>query len=179
MRRLSAGQVRMIFLHVDSFPFDGKLLYRPVGMAAVTRRVRRPTASDEAHWLTRARDRARDNRCAGQSKTRPSSNVKVILTAFGNIPFSKHSFIFLVTSMQCKYFIISSRTNGNNILYMRFQVPTASIKMAVFWDFGPCSLVDTDERFRETCCPQHQGATSQMRDIFSNLLCMLYRNVFL
>jgi hypothetical protein len=32
---------------------------------------------------------------------------------------------------------------------MRFQVLTAaSMKMTVFWDFAPCSLVEIDRRFR-------------------------------
>jgi hypothetical protein len=32
----------------------------------------------------------------------------------------------------------------------RFQVlQTTSMKMAVFWDVAPCSMVDTDRRFRE------------------------------
>jgi hypothetical protein len=30
-------------------------------------------------------------------------------------------------------------------------------KMAVFWDVAPCSLVDTDGRFREAYFLHHQG----------------------
>jgi hypothetical protein len=41
---------------------------------------------------------------------------------------------------------------------VRFQVLTAmSMKMAVFWDVAPCSLVDIVRRFRGTYCLHHQG----------------------
>jgi hypothetical protein len=40
----------------------------------------------------------------------------------------------------------------------RFQVLTAaSMKMAVFWDVAPCSLVEVYRRFRGACCLHHQG----------------------
>jgi hypothetical protein len=36
------------------------------------------------------------------------------------------------------------------LTFARFQVlQTTSMKMAVFWDVAPCSMVDTDRRFRE------------------------------
>jgi hypothetical protein len=41
---------------------------------------------------------------------------------------------------------------------VRFQVLTVmSMKMTVFWDVTPYSLVDIDRRFRGTCCLHHQG----------------------
>jgi hypothetical protein len=41
---------------------------------------------------------------------------------------------------------------------MRFQVLTATrIKTTVFWDVAPCSLVETDRRFRGAFCLHHQG----------------------
>jgi hypothetical protein len=33
---------------------------------------------------------------------------------------------------------------------------TASLKMTVFWDVAPCSLLWSDQRFRGTCCFHHQ-----------------------
>jgi hypothetical protein len=37
----------------------------------------------------------------------------------------------------------------NSIQFVRFEVFMAtSMKMAVFWDVVPCSLVDIDQRFR-------------------------------
>jgi hypothetical protein len=30
------------------------------------------------------------------------------------------------------------------------------MKMTLFWDVAPCSLVETDRRFRGTCCLHHQ-----------------------
>jgi hypothetical protein len=39
-----------------------------------------------------------------------------------------------------------------------FQVLTAMIvKVTVFWDAAPCSLVDNDRRFRGTYCLYYQG----------------------
>jgi hypothetical protein len=32
-----------------------------------------------------------------------------------------------------------------------------SLKMAVCWDVGPCSLVETDRRFRGSCHLHHEG----------------------
>jgi hypothetical protein len=40
----------------------------------------------------------------------------------------------------------------------KFRVLTvASMKMTVFWDVAPCSLVETDRHFRGTNCLHHQG----------------------
>jgi hypothetical protein len=33
----------------------------------------------------------------------------------------------------------------------------ACMKMIVFWDVAPCSLVDSDRRFRVAYCLHHQG----------------------
>jgi hypothetical protein len=42
--------------------------------------------------------------------------------------------------------------------YVRFQVLTAeSMKMTVFWDVAPCSLVENDRNFGSTHCLHHQG----------------------
>jgi hypothetical protein len=42
--------------------------------------------------------------------------------------------------------------------FVRFKVLTAtSMKMTVFSDVAPCSLVDTDRRFRDAYCLHHQG----------------------
>jgi hypothetical protein len=41
---------------------------------------------------------------------------------------------------------------------VRFHVLTvASMKMTVFWDAAPCSLIETDWCFRGAYCLQHQG----------------------
>jgi hypothetical protein len=41
---------------------------------------------------------------------------------------------------------------------VRFQVlKTASMKMCVFWDFAPCSLVEINQRFRSAYCLNDQG----------------------
>jgi hypothetical protein len=41
---------------------------------------------------------------------------------------------------------------------VRFQILTAtSMKMTVFWDVAPCSLVDNDRRYRGAYCLHHQG----------------------
>jgi hypothetical protein len=39
-----------------------------------------------------------------------------------------------------------------NVIKARVQVLTASMKMPVFWDVAPCSLIDIDRRFRGTSC---------------------------
>jgi hypothetical protein len=38
------------------------------------------------------------------------------------------------------------------------------MKMAVFWDFAPCSLVEIYRRFRDTYCLHHQALTALMMD---------------
>jgi hypothetical protein len=45
-----------------------------------------------------------------------------------------------------------------NKIYVKFQVPTAaSMKITVFWDDAPCSLVEMDQRFRGAYCPYYHG----------------------
>jgi hypothetical protein len=36
-------------------------------------------------------------------------------------------------------------------------------KMADFWDVAPCSLIDTDRRFRGAYCLHHQGGRENMK----------------
>jgi hypothetical protein len=49
------------------------------------------------------------------------------------------------------------------LMKLRFQVVTAtSMKMAVFWDVAPCSLIDTDRHFRGAYCLHHQGDEALM-----------------
>jgi hypothetical protein len=38
--------------------------------------------------------------------------------------------------------------------------PKKSLKMAIFWDVAPSSLVDTDRHFRGAYCLHHQGEKS-------------------
>jgi hypothetical protein len=51
-----------------------------------------------------------------------------------------------------------------------------NLKMVVFWDVAPCSLVDIDRRFREVCCLYHGrsnglqgGASPKCRSISTRL----------
>jgi hypothetical protein len=67
---------------------------------------------------------------------------------------------------------------------MRLKVLTAAnMKMIVFWDTAPCSLVEIDRRFRDAYCLHHRpddegnkhlyeihGAISQMTVIFISLV---------
>jgi hypothetical protein len=47
---------------------------------------------------------------------------------------------------------------------MRFQFLTAvSLKMAVFWDVAPCSLVEVYRRFRGAYCLHHQGGDGKSK----------------
>jgi hypothetical protein len=41
---------------------------------------------------------------------------------------------------------------------VRFQVFAATnMKVTVFWDVAPCSLIEVHRGFRGTCCLHHQG----------------------
>lgn len=43
-------------------------------------------------------------------------------------------------------------------IQVRFQVFTAPrMKIAIFWEVAPCSLVGIARRFRGACCLRHQG----------------------
>jgi hypothetical protein len=37
------------------------------------------------------------------------------------------------------------------------MINTENLKMAIFWDVSPCSLVEVHRRFRGACCFHHQG----------------------
>jgi hypothetical protein len=55
---------------------------------------------------------------------------------------------FLIFSLFLPFFITS----------VRFQIlKAATMKMAVFWDAVPCSLIETDRRFRHSYCLHHQS----------------------
>jgi hypothetical protein len=42
--------------------------------------------------------------------------------------------------------------------FVKFKILTAgNMKMAVFWDFAACSLVEIDRRFRGAYCLHHKG----------------------
>jgi hypothetical protein len=47
--------------------------------------------------------------------------------------------------------------------------------MAVFWDFAPCSLLDTDLRFRSSYCLHHQGGRTS--EISVNIYQTTRRNI--
>jgi hypothetical protein len=50
------------------------------------------------------------------------------------------------------------RTQEDQPFLVRFQVLTAmSMKMTVFWDIAPCSLVEINLYFRGTYCLHHQS----------------------
>jgi hypothetical protein len=47
---------------------------------------------------------------------------------------------------------------ASNPCFVRLQVLTAaSMKLRVFWDVAPCSLIEVDWRFRGAYCLHHQG----------------------
>jgi hypothetical protein len=51
----------------------------------------------------------------------------------------------------------------NELPVVRFHVLTAaSMKMFVFWDVAPCSLVEIDRRFRGAYCLHNQGRFYQI-----------------
>jgi hypothetical protein len=45
----------------------------------------------------------------------------------------------------------------HNINLVRFRVLTASMKMTVFWDVAPCSLIEIYRRYRDAYCLHQQG----------------------
>jgi hypothetical protein len=53
------------------------------------------------------------------------------------------------------------------LIMMMMMMIAASIKMAVFWDVAPCSLVEIDRRFRSSCYIHHQGQHSMFIFIVS------------
>jgi hypothetical protein len=57
------------------------------------------------------------------------------------------------------------KTHGD---FVRFQVlTTANMKITVFWDAVPCSLVKIYRRFRGACCLHHQAPIALMMEAAS------------
>jgi hypothetical protein len=55
-------------------------------------------------------------------------------------------------------FIIKSKIKKQRAYIVRFQVLTAaSMKMSIFWDVAPRSLVEVYRRFKGACFLHHQG----------------------
>jgi hypothetical protein len=64
------------------------------------------------------------------------------------------------THLQFTSFALSVISNepSARLAQLRLKILTAtSIKMTVYWDVVPCSLVEIDRRFRGACCLSHQG----------------------
>jgi hypothetical protein len=123
------------------------------------------------HWLPWARTTAsavKRQRLTVCAMARPKTWFKIVnLTGiyFTHIEFFVASLVTKKNAVRIETgdgvsrlaILISIREVPNNMV--RFQVLTAtSMKMAVFWDFAPCSLLDTDRSFRGTYC-LHQGST--------------------
>jgi hypothetical protein len=57
------------------------------------------------------------------------------------------------------------------------------MKMAVFWDVAPCSLVEIYRRFRGSCCLHHQGDNPEDSHLYTrrreNLKSITYMFIFL
>jgi hypothetical protein len=70
-------------------------------------------------------------------------------------------------------------TFGISVYFKEYTVPTlvinrdekqVGVKMTIFWDVAPYSLVEIDGRFRGACCLHHQGyrpATSEKTVIYT------------
>jgi hypothetical protein len=57
-----------------------------------------------------------------------------------------------------------------SLILVRFQVLTAaSMKIIVFWDVAPCSLIEVYQRFRGTYCIHHHspddGGSKHLRNV--------------
>jgi hypothetical protein len=62
--------------------------------------------------------------------------------------------------------------------HVRFQLLTATcMKMGVFWNVVPCSLVDTDRRFRGAYCLHHQDEI--LTDVSEVLTTSIIRSIVL
>jgi hypothetical protein len=57
---------------------------------------------------------------------------------------------------------------------------STSMKMVVFWDVVPCSIVGSDQCFRGCCCLYHQGVIAQMKEAVSSsvMLVRLYQTTW-
>jgi hypothetical protein len=80
------------------------------------------------------------------------------------------------SGLQC----VTSEGNASNFRCERFQVLAAmSIKMTVFWDVAPWSLVEIDRRFRGAVCLHHQGdfwSYGQFIPLKTKLVYILFKN---
>jgi hypothetical protein len=69
------------------------------------------------------------------------------------LSFFYYSYLCLYIFYSLHYFIFLY-----NLFFVTFQGLTAAImKITVFWDVVPCSLVEIDRRFRGTYCLHHQS----------------------
>jgi hypothetical protein len=72
---------------------------------------------------------------------------------------SNITFLHCMHNMRRVYMQQQNKSGHAEYFFMRFQVLTvASMKMTVFWDVAPCSLVEVYQCFRGACCLTHRGA---------------------
>jgi hypothetical protein len=65
-------------------------------------------------------------------------------------------FKLFVCILPREYDLVLRKTNVCHCVRFQF-ITAASIKMTVFWDVAPCSLVDVYRRFTGDCCLHVQG----------------------
>jgi hypothetical protein len=57
---------------------------------------------------------------------------------------------------------------------VRLELLTVStVKISVFWDVDPCSLIDCDQHFRGTCCLHLEDRSSALKMEVAGLFKML------
>jgi hypothetical protein len=96
--------------------------------------------------------------CIREGKCWSSSLKQATTTSFCILPNSSFVICIPLGATVDKASLNNLRRNKNMLLIGRFQVLTAaSMKITVFWDVAPCSLVEVYRRCRGTCCLHHQG----------------------
>jgi hypothetical protein len=97
----------------------------------------------------------------------------------------------MVTSMTAYILIYShANCNGDNIIIVScyldfiFSIYVSVWRWVFLWDTVPCSLIDTDRRFRGTYCLHDQADSSAIVIVFTvrtsdlTSIAVLYRNLF-
>jgi hypothetical protein len=60
-------------------------------------------------------------------------------------------------------FVYPHSSDHATLILVRFQVLKAlSMKMTVFWDIAPCSLMEIAQRFSGAYCPSDDGGSKHL-----------------
>jgi hypothetical protein len=133
----------------------GRLITATFSAACVSMAAYRQHRSTDGYMINCACSQIHEpNTSALYHVTPRTSSTPVVTTT------DRYTFCLINDTVSYSH-LMYAKESGHRLLQTRtagFENLTAvSMKMAVFWDVAPCSVVEVYQRFRGPCCLHHHG----------------------